>query len=136
MMTEPHGKLKGKKSTVYTAWTQLAGSPDDPKWRSLSERIAQHRLYERNKHVGFLKQAHPYRPYLWTIDFYFPYASGGALYIDECSLVPDVGESEMKAEIMRKANLRFLILKPKMKYEDCMSDLIQIDARLKNVGNA
>lgn len=127
-----YGKRVGKKAPKPQEWIEVAATPDDPKWRSLAERIAAHRLYERNKHVGFLKDAHPHRPYLWTTDFYFPYAKGGPLYIDEPALKAEAGESEMKVEFMRRAGLRFLIVRPKMTYEDCMTELLEIDARLKN----
>lgn len=138
MMSERvYGKrVNTKKVHIPTEWIDVKPSADDPKWRSLSERVAFHRLYERNKHVGFLKIAHPHRPYLWTIDLYFPYAKDGPLYIDEPALQPDVKEAELKEQIMRDAGFRYLIIKPKMTYEDCMIRLLEIDERRKNVGNA
>lgn len=132
MSTQVYGKRVGKKPSKPQEWVEVKQSSDDPKWRSLAERIAFHRLYERNKHVGALKEAHPHRPYLWTVDFFFPYAKGGPLFIDEPALKPDIGESEMKTAFMLRAGFRFLIVKPKMTYEDCMTELLEIDARLKN----
>ena len=134
MSTQVYGKRVGRKPSKPTEWVEVKQSSDDPKWRSLAERIAFHRLYERNKHVGFLKEAHPTRPYLWTVDLYFPYAKGGPLWIDEPCLSPDVIDSEERKKVMEKMGLRFLIVKPKMTYEDCMTELLEIDARLKNVG--
>ena len=132
MTQQAYGKRVGRKDSkaiVSKEWIDVKKSSDDPKWRSLAERVAHHRLYERNKHVGMLKEAHPNRPHLWTIDLYFPYAQGGALFIDEPALPPDVKESEMKVETLRKMGIRFLIIKPKMTYEDCMTELLGMDTK-------
>jgi hypothetical protein len=107
---------------------------DSAQWRSLAERVALHRLYERNKHLGPLKEAFPYKPHLWTSDFFFPYAKGGPLFIDQPILVQDVPDCELKKETMLNAGLRYLIIKPKMKYEDCMLELLEIDARIAKNG--
>lgn len=134
MSSQVYGKRVGKKSKPPVEWVEVKIHEDENKWRSLSERVASHRLYERNKHVNALKDAHPHRPYLWTTDLYFPYAKGGPLYIDEPQMKPDVLESEMKTAVMKKAGLRFLIIKPKMSFEDCMTELLRQEA--KHVGNA
>lgn len=123
---------KGKKPKPQD-FVEVPKNTDDPRWRSLAERVAYHRLYERNKHVGLLKIAHPHRPHLWTTDLFFPYADGGPLFIDEPVMPPDVAESEMKTDVMKKNGLRFLIIKPKMNYEDCMTKLLEIDAGIKDV---
>lgn len=133
MSTQVYGKRVNKKAKP-TEWVETKATVDDPKWRSLAEKVALHRLYERNKHVIFLKEAHPHRPYLWTTDLYFPYASGGPLYIDEPQMAPDILESEMKTKAMKAAGYRFLIIKPKMTYEDCMTELLRQEE--KHVGNS
>lgn len=134
MSTTVYGKRVGRPPKTQKTWVDVPKSSDDAKWRSLAERIALHRLYERNKHLLILKEAFPYKPVMWTTDLFFPYAKGGPLFIDEPSLVQDVPDSEAKKEIMSKAGLRFLVIKPKMKYEDCMLELLEIDARIAENG--
>lgn len=54
----------------------------------------------------------PIEPLLHTCSKFFPYAKGGALYIDEPEIEDDVTNCKRKAEAMKKEGLRYCYIPP------------------------
>lgn len=66
----------------------------------------------------------PREPWMRKVDFYFPYAAGGPLLVDDCKLPHQVTQSERKAKILQELGYRFLILRPGMTEAD---DLLELE---------
>lgn len=83
---------------------------DPSHFRSLSEQVAQHRLYEKNKIFHDLKEAFPAKWTMWHVDRYFPYAKGGPLAVDEPNHPADVVESFEKQKLLLSKGIRMVVL--------------------------
>lgn len=90
-------------------------------FKSLAERVAGDSLFYKNYYYPggrsfFTQQQNE----LLTVDKYFPYAEGGALYIDEPMFEYEERDCEKKAQAMKVLGLRYLIIKRNMNELDCI----------------
>lgn len=121
------GKRPSVPSERVTVSLENGGLPETY-FRSLAERVAGHRLYQRGVFFQQLRDAFPSVPRMWTIDRFFPYSKHGPLYIDEPVMAHQVEESERKREILAKLGKRMVILAPKASFQDAMEQLSEAPA--------
>lgn len=95
--------------------------------KTVPEKIARHRFYYRNHHIGALKDAFPGRPHMWTVDLYFPHGEDGPFYFEEASKSrpSDLEEAKAKAAVLRKIGLRCLVVTPDDTEETIRVQLIE-----------
>jgi hypothetical protein len=134
------------KKNASIAATQIKGSEivvekgkeqkqfDQRKYLGIAAEVAQDTVYMSNTRWDNAEKHFPVDPLLRTTDKYFPYAAGGALYIDQPSTAGEVRECKRKAEAMRKEGLRYCYVPPFLdvtdgEYEDALqATLDQLDA--------
>lgn len=101
------------------------GTLPETQFRSLAERVAGHRIYQRNVSLPFLKEAFPSSRHMWSVDRFFPYSIHGALYMDEPGQDFQVEESLRKKAEFEKLGLKLIILGPKANYQSAMEQLAE-----------
>jgi hypothetical protein len=112
------------KETRKTFSAQDGTLPEN-NYRSLAERVAGHRLYQRGVFLPFLKEAFPHLKHMWCVDRYFPYSIHGSLYIDEPVKEFQVAESQKKRAVLEKFGLRLIVLGPMVTYQQAMEQLAE-----------
>ncbi|OPZ24624.1 MAG: hypothetical protein BWZ03_00099 [bacterium ADurb.BinA186] len=108
----------------------------DPKYRSIAEKLALHRIYMRNVVIDELKKAFPLKHQMWTISKVFPYAQGGKLFVDEPNGPYEMGISSAKEKVLRDLKFRLVVLKPMTTLEEAQQDLWEIDQGLVEIKGA
>lgn len=122
-------KEAAKAAAEQAAPMQEAALPERSKedWRSLAERVAQHRLYKRHEHVPALKAAFPANRYMWSVDKFFPYAQGGVLAVDEPQIKQDIEESRTKQAFLKSMGIRMVVLTHGTSYQDALDQLQKME---------
>lgn len=96
-------------------------------YRSISEKLALHRIYMRNHVLKELKEAFPSKPNMWTVSKFFPHADSGVLYVDEPISDYEKKCSEEKKKVLNGKNFRFVVIHPTTTLEGAMEMLWQVD---------
>lgn len=81
---------------------------------TVPEKIAENKNYEMNAIIWQLKEKYPQDSDMFHIEFMYPWAKGGPLYVDFCNFDDEIKKCEKKAEVMKIIGLRYLIMKPGM----------------------
>ena len=93
--------------------------------QSRCERIAKDFQFTKSYHVPKLKELYPSQPWRWKVDYFYPNAEGGALYIDEPVSLFDEAELTEKKRFLRALGFRYVILGPGRSYEQDLMELEQ-----------
>lgn len=96
-------------------------------FETLPEKLAHSRLYIRNHTVKVLKDSFPTDTSMWHVDLMYPQASGSPLYIDEPEFEYNIKQCERKRAVMKKAGLRYVILKKDTKFDEA---ILQLEGKL------
>lgn len=99
------------------------GTLPPQEYRSLAEKVAQHRIYQRGVWIKELQAAFPTQKWLWRVSRFFPYSPHGKLFIDEPSLPIQIEESKKKKEILDRLGFKTVILYSGVSFEDAMEQL-------------
>lgn len=122
-------KVVRRKNTALEAPRKTVsvenGSLPESEYRSLAEKIAKHRVYQRGCFLGILKEAFPTNKHMWTISRYFPYSEHGPLYVDEPIRTPEIRESKAKLEVLKKHGMRMIILEPGSTFQSALEQLAE-----------
>lgn len=102
----------------------------DPKYRSIAEKIALHRIYMRNVVIDELKAAFPHKHQMWTISKVFPYAQGGKLFVDEPSGPYEAAYASTKESVLREKGFRLIVITPMTTLEQAQQNLWEIDQKI------
>lgn len=90
---------------------------------SMADDVAKSRMVVRNITYPKAREAFPHEPQFQTIEYHYPLAEGGPLYVDEAKDVWAEKACAVKAEIMKEAKLRYVILGEKTALVDVMEQL-------------
>lgn len=123
-------KTRVIKSRAHLAEVQVDHKPTEKRiaqlrktYRSVAEQAAESSFYEKNFLVLDFKNKKPDNKNLIYVSRYFPYAKGGALYIDEPVTEADKKECEIKAEWFKALGLRYLVITHEMSLMDVLERL-------------
>lgn len=92
-------------------------------YRSLAERLAQHRLYKRGVFMQVLQDKFPTEKHMWIVSRYFPYSVGGPLFIDEPRLECEIEASMRKKAVLEGLGYRCIVIGPKTTYQEAMEQM-------------
>lgn len=120
---------KGTPSTTVIVDKTQTEKPDRKELKSLAERIAGNPHFTRNWYYPQGWSFFPNEPDMRCVDYYFPYAEGGALLIDVMELDSDIKKYERKGETLRKIGHRYLILKKDMNENDALYELANSEGK-------
>lgn len=98
------------------------------RFETVAEKLAGSSTFYRNRLVPQLEEAFPGCTIDWTVALYFPFAEGGPLHVDEPRFGFDVDRCRAKAEVMRKAGLRYVYLQKGDKVD---VGIMQLEGKLK-----
>lgn len=76
----------------------------------LAAKIAKSTVYYGNKKFKNADKYFPVNPLLRTVQKFFPYAEGGALYVDEPTDPQEERECGLKAAAIKKEGLRYIVI--------------------------
>lgn len=91
--------------------------------KTIAEKVAGDFLMHVNYMYQGAKEIYPEQPKMWTVDKYFPLASGGPLFVDEPMRASDLLLCEQKAKGMKELGYRYLILKKDMTELDALEQI-------------
>lgn len=97
--------------------------PERPALRSLVERIAGSQQFTRNWYYPQGWNFFPNHPDSRCVDFYFPYAEGGALLIDVLEMGEDPKTYEKKKQLLKEHGHRYLLLLEHMNENEALAEL-------------
>ncbi len=120
---------ESEKSTDKPMLVVSGGKVRNPKL-SLSEQIAGTPYYIRNWKWSGAVEDFPNEPWLRCVDKFYPKAQMCPLALDEPTYEQDMVACERKARVLRKRNIRYLILKPNMTLEEALVQLAQDEAEV------
>lgn len=104
--------------------------PKQPKerarFRSMPEQIAESEVFTRNWYWPQAMRFFPQNADMRCVDYYFPYAEGGALLMDICNDPTRQKLLEKKAEALRSLGHRYLIVKSSMTPQAAKAELMMI----------
>ena len=82
---------------------------------------------DKFKHVGHewagAREKFPFDKSLWYVDFYYPYAKGGPLYVDQVSSPAKENELSPKKAAMKNFGHRYLMVKPETTMADALEQI-------------
>lgn len=115
-------KVITKKAGAYTAPKTEAdhASIRQAKYESrrnlvtVPEKISGNKNCEMNAIIWQLKEKYPQDSDMFHIEFMYPWAQGGPLYVDFCNFDDEIQKCKKKAEVMKIIGLRYLVMKPQM----------------------
>lgn len=87
-------------------------------------------VYYRNKKFPNAEQHFPWHPLMRTVDFFFPFAEGGALYIDEPKNLADFETCKKKAPFLMKEGCRYLIRTEGMEEDEAREAIQEPDRKV------
>lgn len=77
---------------------------------SRAERLACDFQFIKNKPMPELRTLYPEKPWRWRCDWFFPFAVGGPLYLDEPLTLADEAGLVDKKHFMQMLGLRYVVL--------------------------
>lgn len=80
--------------------------------KSRTDILAKDFQYTKSFPVIDLKILWPEKPWLWNVDKYYPYADGGALFIDEPGSFHEFEAMLPKREFLKGRGIRYVLLTP------------------------
>lgn len=116
-------RQRSEQSESPKTYSLTNGGLPEQNFRSLAERVAGHRLYQKGIFLQFLKDAFPSEKHMWCVDRYFPYSIHGPLYVDEPVKDFQVLECERKKAVLAKHGLRLVILGPMATAQQAMEQI-------------
>jgi len=90
---------------------------------TIAGKLAGGTLYCRNFKFRNAAQHFPIEPLMRTVDKFFQFAPGGALYVDEPKDKRGVENCQRKAEVMRKEGLRYVYITKEMTLREAQEQL-------------
>lgn len=90
---------------------------------TIPEIIAESKSYEKNVLIEKLKTLYPQDPDMFYIEYYYPWAVNGPLYVDCPEFQADIEECEKKRKVMVELGLRYLIMRPCITEKDARMQL-------------
>ena len=102
--------------------------PDKPYNPSLAEQIAESDIFYKNWQFPKAREAFPNEPFMRYVDRYFPYAKDqkgnlSPICFELCNTKEDLARANRKIEALKAAGIRFLIIEPKMDFNEAMQKL-------------
>lgn len=116
---------RGKRSqaTERKVFSTNNGGLPESEYRSLAEKVAQHRLYKRGVFMQVLQDKFPRDKHMWIVSRCFPYSVGGPLFIDEPRLECEVADSMRKKAVLEGLGHRCIVIGPKTTYQEAMEQM-------------
>ena len=135
-----HAKTIMKKRNSYAeagytkqeAQVQPVEVEQKPKFRSMSEELAQSDLFVGKWMFPEARTKFPDEPWMRYVDKYFPYAKGGPLLIDEPRYADDLKKCERKAPHLYALGFRYVVIKPQMTMHEAVMELERCQAGLQS----
>ena len=90
---------------------------------TLPERIAGDKTCIQNWFLNEVKSTQPTKPWMWCVDLYFPYASGGPLMMDFASITHAENICIEKAKIFKTLGFRYAFITQNMGENDVLMQL-------------
>ena len=109
----PKGRIDPVDDDLEIARQKLSDAQrQNQDFDTIAEKLAHTSIYTKNVTVDELELAFPGRYLDWNVDQLFHAAKGGPLYVDFAPFPYDVAVCRRKAEVLRRANLRYVWLEP------------------------
>ena len=119
-----------RKGTANTSMVsnEKRERPERPYNPSLSEQIADSDIFYKNWQFPNAREAFPNEPFMRYVDRYFPYAKNdkgelSPICFELCNSKEDVARAIRKTEAIKAAGIRYLIIEPKMEFNEAMQKL-------------
>ena len=82
--------------------------------RTVADHLAGDKEIRKNNIIEGIRKTHPEKPYLWHVEKYYPYATGGPLYVDEPVKEWEIQECAEKVPLMKALGYKYVVIKPHM----------------------
>lgn len=97
---------------------------------SLLELITKSSFYHLHHPWPNGKKIFSREPDMARVDRFYPYAEGGALYVDTPKLQPDIDKCDKKRPLMLKQGLRYIVVEPGKGEMEIRKQLEEVDAQI------
>lgn len=92
-------------------------------FQTVYEKLAEDRFCYRNWYYPGGKETFPYSREMHVVDRFYPYAAGGPLAFDSVDRDADKTVFEIKREALKKAGIRYVMVKPDTDLLEAMEQL-------------
>jgi|SRR5271166_2262931 len=96
---------------------------DTETYLGIPAKVAKSTIYIRNTRVPNWQKYFMQKPLHATVDYYFPHAEGGELYLDTPETKTDLDRCKEKVWVMREERKRYAYITEEMDVEDVLTQL-------------
>lgn len=108
------------------------------KFVTISDRLAEDTTYFRGHKWDIFNKYYPTtdKALMRFVTKYYPYAKGGALFVDEPKTEREYEMAMQKHEAMKELSLRYVVVGDTESFQECLEKLGEVDMELEKRGKA
>jgi len=117
-------KRRQPSTTVYESSIAVSNTAKTRREKySVTDELAKDLFNYVNYLVPALQSKFPDNQKLWFVDKCYPYAEGGPLYVDTPYSPQEIDICQLKKEVMRESNLRYVSITQQMDLQEAFQEL-------------